>query len=172
MTESREERVERLYAEAERKLEDDRAQTRSRGPVSLVAVLVVLSLAVGITAAIDLRRLDTPLGTALGWTGAAVYGDCDAYVRLSQADPAGPAEARNDADLCRDLRATTTEARTNPATIDIRGLAGPVDGDTSTVMITLVRPGSEREIVLPLQRRDGDWRVLRTAQVCAVVGCP
>jgi hypothetical protein len=66
---------------------------------------------VGVTAAIDLRRLDTPLGTALGWAGAAVYGDCDAYAALSLAGPGRPAEARSDADVCRDLRAGTVQAR-------------------------------------------------------------
>jgi len=33
-------------------------------------------LAVGVVAAVDLRRLQTPHGTALAWTGAAIFGDC------------------------------------------------------------------------------------------------
>jgi hypothetical protein len=172
MSETREQRIERLYAQAEHKLEGDRARSVARGPITLVAVLVALSLAVGVTAAIDLRRLDTPLGTALGWTGAAVYGDCEAYQRLSEADPAGAAEARSDADVCRDLRALTTDAREMPASIDIRADAGPVRGDVAEVPVTVTRPGRERRVVLPLQRRDGDWRVVRTAEVCRVVGCP
>jgi hypothetical protein len=171
MTESREERVERLYAQAERKLEGDRARSVSRGPVTLVAVLVALSLAVGITAAVDLRRLETPLGTALGWTGAAVYGDCEAYLRLSEADPLVP-ELRSDAEVCEALQARTAEARAMPASIDIRADAGPQTGDVAEVPVTITRPGGARSIVLPLQRRGGDWRVVRSADVCRVVGCP
>lgn len=172
MTESREERVERLYAQAERKLEGDRARTASRGPVTLIAVLVVLSLAVGITAAVDLRRLKTPLGTALGWTGAAVFGDCEAYVRLSEPAPGGAVETRSAADLCRDLRARTTRAREAPAQIGIRADAATVRGDRADVPVTISRPDGERRVVLPLQRRDDAWRVIRTAEVCLVVGCP
>ena len=173
MTETREQRIERLYAQAEQKLEGDRARSVSRGPITLISVLVALSLAVGITAAIDLRRLDTPLGTALGWTGAAVYGDCDAYVRLSEADPAAAtAAARSEADLCRDLQAATTVARENPATIGIRADAGPVRGDRAEVPVVITRPDGERRVVLPLSERDGQWRVVRTPEVCRVVGCP
>ena len=172
MTESREERTERLYAQAERKLEGDRARTVSRGPVTLVAVLVALSLAVGVTAAVDLRRLKTPLGTALGWTGAAVFGDCEAYLRLSEPDPAGDAETRTDEQVCRDLRARTAQDREAPAQIGIRGEAGAVRGDRAEVPVTITRPDGERSLVLPLQRRDGAWRVVRTEEVCRVVGCP
>jgi len=66
------------------------------GAAHPLGTLLALTLAVGTIAAIDLRRLQTPRGTALAWTGAAVFGDCTAYLALSVPDPAAPQEVRSD----------------------------------------------------------------------------
>jgi len=63
-----------------------------RGPEVLVGVL---ALGVGVVAAVDLRRLMTPTGTALAWTGAAVFGDGTAYERLSVAEPCATPDDRS-----------------------------------------------------------------------------
>lgn len=164
--------IEQRYAQAERKLEGARARSVARGPISLIGVLLALCLAVGVTAAIDLRRLQTPLGAALGWTGAAVFGDCDAYLRLSVRDPAAVVpDERSDAELCRDLRARTEPARADAPRIAIN--AGPAiqRGDEAQVPVVVRRPEGERSVTLALRRKGDGWAVVRTAPTCLAIGC-
>jgi hypothetical protein len=173
VTESRQERIDRLYAEAEGKLEDVKAKRVQRGPISLIAVLLGLSLVVGFVAAVDLRRLQSPRGTALAWTGAAVFGDCTAYLELSVPDPdAVVPDRRSEMELCRDLRAQTEDARGDAPRIDIAVEdEAVVEGDRAAVEVRVVRPERTRSVVLELRRKDDGWFVVRTAPTCLAVGC-
>jgi hypothetical protein len=172
VTEQRNERTERLYAQAEQKLEGVKARQVARGPVSLIGVSLALCLAVGVVAAVDLRRLQTPLGTALGFTGAAVFGDCEAYQRLSVPDPAaGAPEPRSDAQLCTELRARTEPARAQAALIAITASDPQERGREAKVDVVVRRPDGERSVTLDLVRKDGGWAVVRTAPTCLAVGC-
>jgi hypothetical protein len=172
VTETERERIDRLYAQAEEKLERVKAQRVQRGPISLIAVLLGLSLVVGFVAAVDLRRLQSPRGTALAWTGAAVFGDCTAYLDLSVPDPdAVVRDRRSDVELCRDLRARTEDARGDAPRIDITAAEAVVDGDRASVEVEVVRPSRTRSVVLDLRRQGDGWVVVRTAPTCLAVGC-
>lgn len=159
-------RLERLYAQAETKNEARKAATVRRGPVSLIAVCLGVALVVGITAAVDLRRLQTPRGTALAWTGAAVFGDCTAYRQLS-VDTAADDDA-----WCRALHAATEEARDRPGDVDLAVVSVREQGDRATVLVTVRRADDERQVSLALRRQDGDWAVLPQGEVCELVPCP
>ena len=138
----------------------------------LIGTCVALSLAVGVVAAVDLRRLQTPRGTALAWTGAAVFGDCTAYDRLSLPDPdALRDERRTDTEVCRDLRRQTEDARENAARTGIDVLRVERDGDRAEVDVRVRRPDETDTVTLPLVRRGDGWAVVRTAPVCLAVGC-
>ena len=132
-------------------------------------MLVVLSLAVGTVAAIDLRRLQTPRGTALAWTGAAVFGDCTAYDRLSIAPEP---ERRSDAAICRALTASTAEARAAASTIGIELESVEQRGREATARVAIRRGDDETSVDLPMRRKGDGWAVVLTDEVCRVVGCP
>lgn len=168
MTETREERAERVYAQAEQSLIAVNERRVRRGPETLVAVLVGLCLAVGVVAAVDLRRLMTPRGTALAWTGAAVFGDCTAYQALSIP---GVRQERTDSELCSDLIRRTEQARREPTTIRIELLTVVIDDRRATARMSITRPGATATAELELVRRGDGWAVLRTADTCAAVGC-
>ena len=169
---SREERVEQAYARAERKLDAYYAKRQRRGPEVLLGTLAVLTLAVSTVVAVDLRRLQTPRGAALAWTGSAVFGDCTAYERLSVADPqAEVRERRSDRAVCRELQAGTLEARENAASIGIGVLSVRRTGPTATVGMEVRRREGTARVDLPLVRRGDGWAVVRTAAVCRAVGC-
>ena len=155
--------VEQRYAELERSLEPQKARRVARGPIGLIGVCVVLSLAVGTVAAIDLRRLQTPRGTALGWTSAAVFGDCTAYQRLSFGD--------FDERTCRDLLASTEEARQGSSQYGIDVLSVEQRGREATVGVEVRTPDSTRRVDLPLRRKGDGWAVELTDEVCEAVGC-
>ncbi|HWG94447.1 MAG TPA: hypothetical protein VNU66_09505 [Mycobacteriales bacterium] len=156
-------RLERAYARLEAQHESRRAATARRGPVSLVAVCLGVALVVGVTAAVDLRRLRTPEGTAVAWTGAAVYGDCTGYRELGTIalDDRG----------CRDLRDATEEARERPD-VDVAPRSARVTGDRAEVAVVLVRGDDEQRLAVPLVRRDGRWAVDPDDALCAAVYCP
>ena len=169
---SREERVEQAYARAEQKLDVYYAKRRRRGPEILIGTCVALALAVGTVAAVDLRRLQTPRGAALAWTGAAVFGDCTAYSRLSVEDPQSRvADRRSDTTLCGDLREKTEEARGNAARTGIDVVRIEQAGREATVEVEVRRPDGTRRVDLPLVRKGDGWAVVRTPEVCRVVGC-
>ena len=158
----------RRYAAAERALEPQRQRSIARGPIGLIAVLLLLSLAVGVVAAVDLRRLQTPRGTALAWTGAAVFGDCTAYDRLSIAGDDRSEEVR-----CTALRERTEQARNTAAQIGIDVLSVEQRGREASVEVEVRRPSGTRRAVLPLQRKGDGWAVVLDEEVCALVrGCP
>ena len=157
--------LERRYARAEEKNEVRKAATVRRGPVGLVAVCLGVALVVGVTAAIDLRRLQTPSGTALAWAGAAVFGDCTAYRELSQPDAEGDAR-------CRALREATEENRESAGEVDLAVEEVERSGDRAEVSVRVQLPDDPpRTVVLDL-RRDGDrWRVQRKGEACRVLTC-
>jgi hypothetical protein len=159
--------LERRYAELERALEPQRARSIARGPIGLIGVCVVLCLAVGTVAAVDLRRLQTPRGTALAWTGAAVFGDCTAYERLSVGE-----RRRTGAAFCRDLRERTEPARETGGRIGIDVLSVEQRGREATVQVRVRRPEGTRSVDLPLRRKGDGWAVVLTDQVCVAVNCP
>lgn len=131
-------------------------------------MLVGLSLAVGAVAAIDLRRLQTPTGTALAWTGAAVFGDCTAYDRLSIPPDS---ERRSDAAVCRELRTSTEDARAAAATIGIELRSVEQRGREATAVVEIRRGVEETSIELRLRRKGDGWAVVLTDEVCQAVGC-
>ena len=160
------------YARAEGQLDAYYARRRRRGPEVLLAVLGVLVLAVAVVVAVDLRRLQTPRGTALNWTGAAVFGDCTGYARLSIADPrARRPERRTASAVCRDLREQTADARTNAARTGFDVVRVRETGAEAVVRIVLRRPDGDEQVDLPLVRRGDGWAVVRTPAVCLAVGC-
>lgn len=152
------------YAELERSLQPQKARSIARGPIGLLAVLIALSLAVGAVAAVDLRRLQTPRGTALAWTSAAVFGDCTAYGRLSF----GPFSDRDCAQLVR----ATRPAREQPTRYGVQVLSVRQRGREATVRVEVRRADVARRVDLPLRRSGDGWAVQRTPAVCAAVGCP
>lgn len=155
--------VERRYAELERSLEPQRARSIARGPIGLIGVCVALSLAVGTVAAVDLRRLQTPRGTALAWTGAAVFGDCTAYERLSFGD--------FDQRTCRDLLNSTEQARQDSSQYGVDVLSVEQRGREATVEVQVRTPDGTERIELPLRRKGDGWGVELTDEVCNAVGC-
>jgi hypothetical protein len=156
--------LESRYAELERSLEPQRMRSIARGPIGLIAVCIVLSLAVGVTAAVDLRRLQTPRGTALAWTGAAVFGDCTAFERLSFGD--------FDERTCRDLLESTADARQESGRYGIDVLEVEQRGRRATVEVEVRTPDGTRTVDLPLRRKGDGWAVELTEEVCDAVGCP
>jgi hypothetical protein len=179
VTETDEQRIERLraeledlerrYADAELKGSGRTAASARRGPVSLIAVLLGVALAVGVVAAVDLRRLQTPTGAVLGWTGAAVFGDCTAYRELSVPEPDEPAADAQ----CRALRSATERNRDRAGEVELEVVALEEIGDDAVATVRLVRPGQgQRRFDVPLRRTGDGWAVRRTEAVCAVVTCP
>ena len=145
-------------------------QKARRQRIVLLVLVNLLVLGSGLVTAVDLRRLRTPGGTALRWVEAAVFGVCGDYLEFSVPASDAP-DPRSDADLCRDLRASTDEARTQAATIGLRLGVVSERGSTANATVTLTRAGRDAQLQIHLVRRDGRWRVLRDAATCASVGC-
>jgi hypothetical protein len=162
-----EERREQLYRREEEELARRRSATVRRGPIGLVAVGLVVALVVGITAAVDLRRLTTPRGTALAWTGALLFGDCAAYDRLT-AGLTGPARTR-----CTALRSASEAARDRPSDVDFSIVRVEQTGPVATVVVrTRVLDRPAVDVPLPLHRTGGRWRVQPTGATCVQLPCP
>jgi hypothetical protein len=138
--------------------------------VILLVVVNALVLGIGLVAAVDLRRLRTPGGTALRWVEAAVFGDCADYLGFSVAAGDVP-DDRSSAELCKDLRAATASARNESLRIGLHLGAVTRNGDQATVAVVLTRDGTPRSLQLRLVRRHGRWKVVRDAATCETVGC-
>ena len=159
------------WSEAEAVAEARRRTKARRQPLILLALLNVLVLGIGVTASVDLRRLNTPGGTSLRWVQSAVFGNCEDYLAYSVPD-ASVTDARPRSQLCRDLRAATATARADSSTIGLR-LGGVVrSGNRAEVEITLLRSGTPTVVSLRTTRLGGHWRVVRDRVTCTVVGCP
>jgi hypothetical protein len=171
VTDERAERIERAYALAEEKNVARKEATIRRGPVSLVAVCLGFALLVGITAAVDLRRLKTPEGTALAFAGAAVFGDCNAYLRLSlRADD----DERDDDERCERIRRATQEARDRPGDVEIELVSTEERAETAGAVVRVRQPGdaTSQDVRLSMRPRGGGWAVELTERTCAVLACP
>jgi hypothetical protein len=147
-------------AAAEDRLAAQQAARTKRAPVVLLAVLATLVLLVGLTAAVDLRRLATPRGAALGWTAAALSGDCRDYLRLSLPDPARTG-----------CGAVAGRRPTDAQTAGLEALTVVRQGATARVSVVVRVRQVERRAVLTLERQDGRWRVRRDPAACGLVGC-
>ena len=130
-------------------------------------------LGVGLVASADLRRLQTPRGTALAWTEAAVFGDCRGYAKVSVRDPgeAPDTDARTDEQRCRDLRKGSEDARLHSGMIGLDAIRVVQRGSSATVQIRLTRDGTARTALLSLVRKGSGWAVVRNTVACSQVGC-
>lgn len=162
--------TEQRYAEAEAAAEVKRRAKAKRQPLLLIALINALVLGIAVTATVDLRRLQTPGGTALRWVQAAVFGDCADYRTFSVADPTR-GDTRSADQLCRDLRASTASARSEALKIGLTLGSTVSDGPSKRVEVTLTRKDVKTRLTLRLIRRDGHWRVLRDELTCNSVGC-
>ena len=161
---------EQRWGAAERGLDLQNARRVRRTPGVVIAILLLLTLAVGVTAAVDLRRLQTPRGAALAWTEAAVFGNCRAFLSLSQPDDA-TTERRTDSEICRSLRAATAEARNDVTRIAIRPRSVVQHGRTADAVIEVREPVGTRELRLHLVHRGRDWLVVRDDGACHYLTC-
>lgn len=162
--------VDQRYAEAEAAAEAKRRVKARRQPLILIALVNSLVLGTGATAMVDLRRLQTPEGTALRWAQAAVFGDCDDYLQFSVGDRTRPEERTPD-QLCRDLRASTEPARSDALRIGLRlgrVLRQPYGAE---VELVLTRMNEPVQLDLRLVKVAGHWRVVRDPLTCASIGC-
>ena len=163
----------RRYALAERSLEAAAARRVRRTPAVLLALLALLVLGVGLVASADLLRLQTPRGTALAWTEAAVFGDCRGYDQLSVRPPGEPAttDRRTGAQRCTALRERSLEARLHSGSIRLDAVSVTRSAAAATVEVRLTRAGAASTTALSLVRRGDGWAVVRDEVTCRQIGC-
>ena len=149
-------------------MDDPRKARRQR--LLLLVVLNSLVLATGLVASVDLRRLQTPGGTALRWVEAAVFGSCDDYLGFS-VPAADTRDPRSPAEVCHDLREATAKARTEQLTIGLRLDRVETRASEAVARLTITRAEEQQPVEVSLVRRAGKWRVLRDETTCASVGC-
>lgn len=143
----------------------DARRVRRTPPITL-SILIVLVLAMGVTAAVDLRRLDTVGGAATSWTEAVTFGDCERYRLLSSPLPEVD-DRRSDAEVCEVLRAATADNRLDTTRVDVR----LVSAAESTAVVEVETPAGATQATLSLVRTDR-WRVVLDAAACDPLGCP
>jgi hypothetical protein len=165
-----EQRLEDRYVEAEKAEEAKRRARARRQPLILIAVVNLLVVGIAAVAVIDLRRLQTPEGTALRWAQAAVFGDCGDYRTFSVAGPS-VADARSSEQLCEDLRAATAPARGELLKIGLQLRTVHRVGNGAEVELVLTRRGVVSHVSLRLVRTGGRWRVVRDGLTCGSIGC-
>ncbi|GAC1439948.1 MAG: hypothetical protein NVSMB55_02890 [Mycobacteriales bacterium] len=161
---------EERWARAERALDVQAARRVRRTPGVVIGILALLVLAVGATAAVDLKRLQTPRGAALAWVEAATFGDCRGFLALSvPRDPT--AQARTEDALCRTLRSATADARSDATRIRLTARSVRQRGGTAAVDIDVRGPAGSRRVRLDLVHRGHAWLVLRDAVACGATAC-
>ncbi len=157
----------------ERKNERRTARQVRRTPAVVLGLVVVLTLGVGVTAAIDLRRLDTPEGAAQAWVQATLIGDCNRYLLLSVAATTEPEDGRTTAGLCQDLLESSRAGLQDAVRTRVQVTGDIVrEGSVARVVVKLQREGTtavSRRLLLSRQER---WRVVRDAEACGLVSCP
>lgn len=161
---------EQRWATAELTLDVEAATKIRRTPGVVIAITALLVLAVGLTAAVDLRRLQSPRGAALAWTEAAVFGDCRAFLALSRPIDREQ-DRRTDDRICQDLRGATKQARAVSTRIRITAAPGVRRARTADVSVRVQGPDGSRQVLLHLVRRGGDWLVLRQPGACGDAPC-
>jgi hypothetical protein len=161
---------EQRWATAERTLDVQAARRMRRTPGVVIAILLLLTLAVGVTAAVDLRRLHTPRGAALAWTEAATFGNCHAFLALSRPDDP-TSERRTDDEICRSLRASTAKARSDVTRIALTPKSVEQHGATAVAVIEVRGPQGTRDVRLDLVREGDQWLVVRRSATCDDVSC-
>ena len=161
---------EQRWAAAELDLDVQSGRRIRRTPGVVIGITGLLVLAVGITAAVDLRRLHTPRGAALAWAEAATFGDCRAFLALSR--PTEPdLEHRSDDEICQALRRSTRPVRNDPSRTRVRAASVQRRGRTATVTVDVTGPNGVRNVALHLVERGDDWLVLREPGTCGDVPC-
>jgi hypothetical protein len=158
--------LEARYAELEAAAEERRRARMRRQPLLLIGLVGVLVLGIGIVSSVDLRRLRTPQGVALRWTQAAVFGDCDDYLHFSVGT-----DDRSRDQLCRDLRASTADARRHNIDIGLHVRKVSQQDGRAVVDVEITRRDETRRAQVDLRRSGGRWVVERDATTCVVVGC-
>ena len=161
--------TEERWAAAELTLERGHRKRVRRTPGVVVGITGLLVFAVAVTAAVDLERLQTPRGASLAWAEAAVFGNCRAYLALSEPVRA---ERRSDDQVCKTLADRTDEARDNSERYGVEAGVVEEHGSTATVAVAIRRPTGTTRTQLHLVRRGDDWLVLLDDQACGQIGCP
>ena len=151
---------EQRWAVDERSLDVQAARRMRRTPGVVIGILGLLVLAVAVTAAVDLRRLETPRGAALAWTEAALFGNCHAYLELSRAG----SDRRPRDQVCAELRRVTAPARDHPDRYSFRVAAVRRQGGAATVTVELTEPTGTRTVSLKLVRDGHRWVSLRESE--------
>lgn len=159
---------EQRWATAELTLDVQAAKRVRRTPAVLIAITGLLVLAVGLTAAVDLRRLQSPRGAATAWTEAAVFGDCRAFLELSAPNDA---DRRTDDEICQALRAKTATARSEASRTTLETRSVVRRGREAVATIAVHGPDTTTVLTLRLVHRGGRWLVLREVLQCGVVTC-
>ena len=155
----------------ERRNEERTARQVRRTPFVVLGLTCVLTLAVGVTAVIDLRRLDSPEGAAQAWVQSVIVGDCKRYALLSQ-QPAD--ETRDEDALCAavrdgaEQRIADGEARVRVRVPDRAEREGPI----ARVVVELQVDGEAVESERLLLRDTDRWRVVVDDAACDLVDCP
>lgn len=135
----------------------------------VIGLALLLTLAAGIAAAVDLHRLATPTGITQAWVQAALVADCERYAEFSVM----PGSDRGDLTKAQ-CQALTTTARafTGPSTVAVTDAVELRDG-RATADVVVIRPGAPMLAGrVELTRASGDWRVVRNTFACALVACP
>ncbi len=153
----------------EHRNEARRARSIARTPSVVVGLAVLLTLAAGIAAAVDMRRLATPGGTTQAWVHAALVADCARYAELSTL-PGGGSKALTDKQ-CMTLT-EAVRALSGPSSVAVTGVVELRDL-RATADVVVVRPGSPMLAGrVELTRASGEWRVLRNTFSCSLIACP
>ncbi len=140
----------------------DRAPVGTPSRRGIAAGLLVLDLVVllaGVGALLDLRRLETPAGTARAWVQAAIAHDCPRLVDLARGGLAARRQALGSAEFCAVVETAYAgmavsgpvqlgPVQPGPAAQPQRAAALPLTGRTT------------RLISLRLQRGGRRWRVV------------
>ena len=160
--------LEQRYRELEGRKEVPLATRVRRGQVGLLLALLLSVLLAGVTAAVDLRRLQTPLGTAQAWSEATVFGDCDRHLALSVPGDAGQPPR---AEVCRSLAERSASARDPSTRTRVSTRLVSDQGRRAVVRAELSAPALATTTTdLRLRRRGDGWVVVRDAAACRL-GC-
>ncbi|MCW2608559.1 MAG: hypothetical protein JWO60_3252 [Frankiales bacterium] len=160
--------LEQRYRDLEGRTEVTLETKVRRGQVGLLLALILSVLLAGSTAAVDLRRLRSPAGTARAWAEATVFGDCDRHLHLSV--PAPGAVRRSRAELCAALQARSAVARTRLPSPTVRTRLLSQDGRRAVARAAVSSPQGTTTTQLPLRRLAGRWVVVRDDDACRL-GC-